>query len=380
MRRIVGYIAVLCALVGLWGCPAATSSVEWGEVVYAPHFSTGFEIVATEGSSTVLRVLAPWQGAEGVVKEIFIGRDGESAPEGFTGVTVKAAPERVVCMSSSHIAFVDALGRVESVVGVSGSDYISNKHINEGVAERTVREVGYDTNINYEVLASLRPNMVFIYGASGENGAMTAKLEELAIPYVYIADHAETTPLGKSEWVVAFGELFDCREVAEEIFGEIAERYESLRLRMLDVEHRPKVMLNAPYKDVWFVPADDSYVVRLIEDAGGLWLCADGRSKTSRPISGESAFVFLSQADYWLHTNAARTIAQLVAENPKFASTRVVREGGVYNCTARNTPSGGSDFWESGALRSDVVLADMIAILHPELSVGYTLYYYEQLR
>ena len=53
MRRIVGYIAVLCALVGLWGCPAATSSVEWGEVVYAPHFSTGFEIVATEGSSTV---------------------------------------------------------------------------------------------------------------------------------------------------------------------------------------------------------------------------------------------------------------------------------------------------------------------------------------
>ena len=380
MRKVVGYIAILCALVGLWGCPAATSSVVWGEAVYTPCFATGFEIVATEGTSTVLRVLSPWQGAEGVVKEIFISRDGESAPEGFTGVTVEAAPERVVCMSSSHIAFVDALGEVESVVGVSGSDYISNEHIQSGVAERKVREVGYDTNINYEVLASLRPDMVFIYGTSGENGAMTAKLEELSIPYVYIADHAETTPLGKSEWVVAFGELFDSRTAAEELFGEIAERYESLRLRMLDVEHRPKVMLNSPYKDVWFVPADDSYVVRLIEDAGGCWLCADGRSKTSRPISGESAYVFLLQADYWLHTNAARTIAQLTAENPKFASTKVVKNGGVYNNTARSTAAGGSDFWESGALRADVVLADMIAILHPELSDGYSLYYYEQLR
>lgn len=380
MRRIVGYILLLCALFALWGCPANTSTVVWGEVVYAPHFATGFEIVATEGSSTVLRVLSPWQGAVDAVKEVFISRDGECAPEGFDGVVVEAAPERVVCMSSSHIAFVDALGEIESIVGVSGGEYITNPHITSGISEQRVREVGYDANINYEILALLRPDMVFIYGTSGENSSVTAKLEELNIPYVYIADHAETSPLGKSEWVVALGELFDNREGAEEIFGNIAERYESLRLRMLDVEYRPKVMLNAPYKDVWFVPAADSYVVRLIEDAGGSWLCADNRSKTSRPISGESAFVFLSQADYWLHTNAARTIAQLTAENPKFASTEVVRKRGVYNCTARNTAAGGSDFWESGALRADVVLADMIAILHPELSAGYTLYYYEQLR
>lgn len=380
MRRIVGYIAWACVLMGLWGCPAATSSVEWGEVVYAPNCATGFEIVATEGSSTVLRVLSPWQGAENVIKEVFISREGESAPEGFGGVVVEAAPERVVCMSSSHIAFVDALGKVESVVGVSGAEYITNEHIRSGVAGHTVRDVGYDTNVNYEVLASLRPDVVFVYGTSGENGAMTSKLEELRIPYIYIADHAETTPLGKSEWVVALGEIFDIRAAAEEIFGDIAERYESLRLRMLDVEYRPKVMLNSPYKDVWFVPADDSYVVRLIEDGGGEWLCADGRSKTSRPISGESAYVFLSGAEFWLHTNAARTIAQLTAENPKFASVRVVKEGKVYNCTARNTPAGGSDFWESGALRADVVLADMVAILHPEMAEDYTLYYYEKLK
>ena len=380
MHKILGYIACLCALLALWGCPQSNQTVEWGGVVYAPHSATGFEIVATEGASTVLRVLAPWQGAEGVVKEIFISRNGEQAPEGFGGVSVKAAPERVVCMSSSHIAFIDALGMVESVRGVSGAEYISNHHIAEGLTKGSVREVGYDSNVNFEVVASLRPDMVFIYGTSGENGAITSKLTELGIPYVYVADHAETSPLGKSEWVVALGELYDMREEAEEIFGEIAERYESLRLRMLDCDYRPKVMLNAPYKDVWFVPADDSYVVRLIEDAGGEWICGGSTSKISRPISGESAFVHLSGADFWLNPNEARTIGQLVASNPKFAQVGVVRRGQVYNCTALSTPAGGSDFWESGALRADLVLADMIAILHPEVAEGHTLYYYEQLR
>lgn len=368
------------ALVGLWGCPEGTAKYEWGEAIYTPQEAEGFEILATEGASTVLRVLSPWQGAEGVIKEVFISRNGEQAPAGFEGEIVEAAPERVVCMSSSHIAFVDALGAVGSIYGVSGAEYISTPHIKRGIAEGGVREVGYDSNINYEVLASLRPDAVFIYGTSGENGAMTAKLSELKIPYVYIADHAETSPLGKSEWVVALGEIFDMRGDAEELFGTIAERYESLRLRMLNVKERPKVMLNSPYKDVWFVPADRSYVVRLIEDAGGEWLCGDGRSTTSRPISGESAYIFLSQADFWLHTNAARTIESLVGENPKFANTNVVRRRNVYNCTARSTSAGGSDFWESGALRADVVLADVIAILHPEVAEGHTLYYYEQLR
>lgn len=380
MQRLTGYILSLVTLAALWGCPRGTSQCEWGEAVYVPHSAEGFEILSTEGASTVLRVLSPWQGAEGVVKEVFISRDGERTPEGFGGVTVEAAPARVVCMSSSHIAFIDALGATEGVVGVSGAEYISNPHIRAGVASGGVREVGYDSNLNFEVLAAQRPDVVFIYGTSGENSTVTSKLSELGIPYVYIADHAETSPLGKSEWLVAVGELLDRRTEAEELFGEIAERYESLRLRMLDVAHRPKVMLNSPYKDVWFVPADRSYIVRLIEDAGGEWLAGGNSSGSSRPISGESAFVYLSEADYWLNPNTARTMAELTASNPKFATTDVVRHQRVYNCTAQSTEAGGSDFWESGALRADLVLADMIAILHPEVAEGHTLYYFEQLR
>lgn len=380
MQKILGYIISLLVGLSVWGCGGSAKQIVWGEPLYTPHSARGYEIVSTEGESSVLRILSPWPGAEGVVKEVFISRGGESAPEGFGGMVVEASPKRVVSLSSSHLAYIDALGGIETVVGVSGAEYISNQTIREGVAGGKIREVGYDANINYELLAALQPDVVMIYGTTGENGTLSSKLDELRIPYIYVSDHSETSPLGKSEWVVAFGEIFDCRELAREIFGGIAERYESLRLRALSYEGSPKVMLNSPYKDTWFVPADDSYVVRLIEDAGGEYICKGAEGSLSRPISGESAYLYLAESDYWLHTNASRTIAALVAENPKFAGTKVVAERKVYNCTAKSTPAGGSDFWESGALWADRVLADMIAILHPEERPNHELYYYEQLR
>lgn len=375
----MGYILILALSLGLWGCPAGHSEVAWGEPLYTPHSSEAFEIVATEGESSVLRILTPWPESKGVTKEVFISRAGELPPEGFGGQVICSSPKRVVTLSSSHLAYIDALGGVQTVVGVSGGEYISNPHIAEGLEQRRVREIGYDANINYELLASLRPDVVFIYGTTGENGAMSQKLEELGIPYVYIADHTESTPLGKSEWVVAFGEIYDCRDGAEEIFNSIGERYENLRIGALAATSRPKVMLNSPYKDVWFVPSKESYIVRLIEDAGGEYIC-EGEGDLSRPISGESAYIYLSEADFWLNPNAVRTMDALVAENPKFADTEVVRKGNVYNCTALSTPSGGSDFWESGALRADLALADLLAILHPELAKNRELHYFEKLK
>ena len=72
-------------------------------------------------------------------------------------------------------------------------------------------------------------------------------------------------------------------------------------------------------------------------------------------------------------------MAELNAMNPRFGSIPPVRNGNVYNNNARTTPEGGSDFWESGVLRPDRVLADLGHIFYPELSETDELYYYRQL-
>ena len=51
----------------------------------------------------------------------------------------------------------------------------------------------------------------------------------------------------------------------------------------------------------------------------------------------------------------------------------------VYNNNRRRTEAGGSDFWESGIVRPDIILQDLVTILHPEIEAK-ELTYYEQLR
>jgi len=52
----------------------------------------------------------------------------------------------------------------------------------------------------------------------------------------------------------------------------------------------------------------------------------------------------------------------------------------VYNFNKRLLPSTANDFWESAVARPDLLLSDVIAILHPEILPGYQLVYAEKLK
>ena len=172
MHKILGYIACLCALLALWGCPQGSPAVEWGGVVYAPHSATGFEIVATDGASTVLRVLSPWQGAEGVLY--------------YTTLNPDKPAQRVVAMSSSYVAMLDAVGCADRIVGISGCRFISTPSACKAIEEGRIAEVGFDSTFDFERIKSLNADIVLLYGVAGEAKTFTNKLDELSIPYIYI--------------------------------------------------------------------------------------------------------------------------------------------------------------------------------------------------
>lgn len=380
MRNIIVHV-LLCLLLtqGCGGERKIVFSTAGLDTLYAPQHASGFMIYQV-GQSALLSVRDPWQGAQDVEMQLFISHGGEKAPDGFRGTVVSAPLRSVVCMSSSYIAMLDALGQTDAITGVSGARYVSNECIQERFERGDVRDVGYDAHLNYELLAALHPDLVLIYGISGENSQMTGKLDELGIKYIYIGDYVEQSPLGKAEWMVALGEMFGRRPEAVELFGSVCERYEQVRESVSGLTGKPSVMLNAPYRDTWYVPGDRSYMVRLIEDAGATYACAGDDSDTSRPISGESAYVFAMKSDFWLNPGQAVTLDEVCSLSPKFADIPAVLGGRVYNCNARITPDGGSDFWESGAVRPDVVLADMVAIFHPELFPNHELYYFRQMK
>lgn len=376
-------VAVLCALVFV-ACAGepARSLEEFSTVVYEPSYATGFDISGAEGAaSTLITVRNPWQGAEGVEKQLFIAREGERAPEGFEGQVIEGSVERVVCMSSTYVAMIDAIGCTERVVGVSGIDFIYNSRVREAASEGRVHDVGHDSNINFELLLTLRPDVVLLYGVAGENGVANAKLDELNIPYFYLGDYVEESPLAKAEWTVVVAEILGVRERGEELFAGIESRYLELRKRVEEsATERPTVMFNTPYRDTWYMPSTRSYAVRIVEDAGGRYVYDGNHGTASQPIDLELAYVLTREADYWINVGQYATLEDLRRDNPRFVGAKAVREGRVYSPDRRATAKGGSDFWESAVVNPDVVLRDLVAILHPELNlVSEELTYYKRI-
>ena len=345
--------------------------------MYIPSRAEGFALYR-HGKSTILEISKPWQEAVDTLY-YFLSREGEEAPEGFPGETLILPVTRAVCMSTSHIAFLEALGKGDAVKGVSGAGYVSSPAMRDRIERGSVRDVGYEAGINNEVLVDISPDVIFLYGVSGENSIVTGKIKELGQKFIYVGDYVENDPLGRAEWMVAMGEIMDVRDKAEELFGHIAAEYESVKKLLPADGYRPKVMLNAPWRDTWFVPGDRSYMVRFINDAGGDYVCRGDDSDRSRPLSTEAAYVYAVQADYWINPGDVTSMDELTAGNPAFASIPAVTGGNVYNNNGRSNPYGGSDFWESGAVRPHMVLKDLVSILHPEALSGYGLYYFRKI-
>ncbi|WP_303744998.1 ABC transporter substrate-binding protein [uncultured Duncaniella sp.] len=334
--------------------------------VYTPVYARGFSISGAEGKrSTLLTVSNPWQGADSVVVSLFISRDGEPVPDGFEGQVIYGDAARVITMSSTQIAMLDAIGESRKVVGVSGLGFISSP----GIRSRrdSIGDVGYDSNFNYELIMSLDPDIVLLYGVNGAS-PVESKLRELDIPFIYIGDYLESSPLGKAEWMLALAEIVGRRDDGEKHFKEIAQSYNSLKELVSNaVEDVPKVMLNAPYGDTWFMPAEDNYSVQLIRDAGGEYIYGRNRSGISVPIDIEEAYMLCSDADIWLNPGSAGTLAELAVACPKFTDTDCFRSGHIFNNTRRSTSGGGNDYYESGVVNPDMVLRDLVKIFHPGL-------------
>ena len=380
MRRLAQI--ALFVVVALFLSCSNNSVVRQTEPIYTPRYAKGFSIEQDKTTGEkLLCIKNPWQGAEGVVF--------------YSKIDTIAPPKRIIAMSSSHAAMLDAIGCADRIVGLSGCRFVYNSDLCKKIEEGEIAEVGYDSSFNFEKIRSLNADIVLLYGVAGEAKTITNKLEELRIPYIYIGDYLESDPLGKAEWVVALASLCGVEKQGIALFEGVESRYNALREQKHCSAYKPRIMLNLPYRDTWFMPPHNSYMVRLIEDAGGEYILKtqDERGKTkeenlstlnsqlstkSTPISLEEALLLAMKADFWINLGQIASKEELQAAAPRFAEVDAVKFGRLYNNTKRTNESRGSDFWESGAVRPDIILEDLIKILHYEAPAD-SLYYYKKL-
>jgi iron complex transport system substrate-binding protein len=339
-------------------------------------YATGFRIIDHKNYKTV-EVFNPWQMA----KNISIQYNLVEKKDTFNSLDncIKIPLKNVVCMSTTHIAFINALGETSTIKGISGADLVSNSIILKNLADHKVVDIGYEQSLNYELLIKLHPDAIFVYGIGSDVSGYVNKLKELNIPVILVGEYLETNPLAKVEWIKFFAEFFQKRKLADQIFDTISFQYNHLKSIAAKAEFKPKVMTGLPWNGTWYISGGKSYAAKLIADAGGNYIWNEIDSRESLPIDLETVFQKSDNADIWLNAGASLSKKDIRSIDERLVILHPFINNNIYNNNARLSNTGGNDYWESGTTHPQMILNDLIAIFHPELFPNYKLYYYQKL-
>lgn len=288
------------------------------------------------------------------------------------------AYERIVCTSTSHLPYFEMLGMEASVIGFPSLKYISSETFIERAKKGLLTDLGPDGSMNMELLIGLNPDAVVAFDMGGESTTLD-KIEESNIPVIYNSDFLEQSPLGRAEWIKFFGALLNKRKEADSIFSSIEKEYLRLAEIGANVRERPSILGGVVYGDTWFLPGGKNWAATFFKNAGGEYLWEKDTTSGWLELSFEAVYEKGNDADFWIGTSTLNTKDEMMGQDARYADFNPFSDDQVYNYNKRIGPNGGYDFFESGYSRPDLILADLIKILHPELLPEYETYYFQKL-
>jgi len=341
------------------------------DIKYAKGFS-----IETFSDYKVLTLSNAWKGEKTNFQYVLYRNE---KPIGFEdAVFVKTPIKTIACMSLTHLAFIDKLNQNNSIIALSGCDYVSNLEIIDRIKTNKIKEIGQEQQLNYEMLIDDKPGLIMAYGIDESSKKNLTKMKEVGLSVVLNAEYMENHPLGQAEWIKFVAAFYELDREGDSIFSLIEKEYLELKKQVAKIENKPSVFLGMPWNGVWYLAGGESFQAQLLRDAGANYLWADNEEKSNFTIDKEVIIDKAIDADYWINLNSYTTINEVVAYDAKFSKFKSVKENQLFNNNKRLNILGGNDYWESGIINPQIVLKDLITIFHPEV-LNHELFYYKKL-
>lgn len=267
----------------------------------------------------------------------------------------------VICFSSTQWSVFLELGEIARVKGLLEGRYVHDQRMKDLLAEGAVKDVGTETAKNMELMIQMHPDVILYSPYFDGNQDPLKVTGAMLFPF---ADYLETTPLGRAEWIRIVGMMTGRRQEADAWFDEIEARYDTLKDRCADVETRPTVFSDLAFNGQWYVAGGQSYIAQLFKDAGADYIWKDNPSTASFPLDSETILAKAQHADFWRVTNSSSlpmTYESLKRENAVYALFDAYKNHKIMVCDIQET-----GYFEKSQIEPDVLLADFIAIFHPE--------------
>lgn len=374
--RIISFI-LLVAIGFITSCTNPKSKIDGRTATDSLQieYASGFAIHYFDEYKEVI-VYSPWVKGT-IYARYFLVKDAQAqTPE--DGIKVKIPLESIAATSVTHFEFLNLLGELETIAGVCSSGFIYNREILKRVGEGTITDLGDAFNINVEKTLQLQPGAVMMSGYN-QNDPYALRVSQARIPVIFNNEWMETSLLARAEWIKFIAAFYDKESLADRIFSDIALRYNDIKAKAMNVKNKPKIMAGSNFRGTWYMPSGHNFMGKLFADAGADYFYANDTTAGSLPLNVETVLKNFSETDIWLNCNF-NSVAELINADAKHALFRPVKLNKVYNFNKRLLPTTANDFWESAVARPDLLLSDVIAILHPGLLPEYELVYAEKLK
>jgi iron complex transport system substrate-binding protein len=287
------------------------------------------------------------------------------------------------------------LGQRAKVTAVESDDFLTTAEILDDVRDGFV----LDIDLNYTRLldAAVNPRGlpdVLVTGSGNiTRASWVANVTTFEARRFIDNDAGETSPLGRAELMKLYGILCGVEDTAVAIFSTIEDDYEEAKRVALQAKRRPSVMLGLPFSGSWSVTRGSSYVGQFLRDANVEY--KNALNAVPSPLNATSYLATFSQAQFWINANCFTgtgipcTLDQVAAGNatrtpqgdrPIFTQFLAFQCDNVFGNDGQLTPiSVGNPFFEEGVVRPDLILKDLVQIMHPDLDFEHTRYFYRQM-
>lgn len=380
LRYLLLIILVFCTALG---CRQERTATTVPEKKVDPGImdARGFSVAVYENGVNLIRVYAPWPGAEKEYRYLLIphGLEMVETAKFKPDAIIRTPVDKVVVTSTTHIAALEALGVEHTLVGFPGTAYISLPNTRKRIDAGEVVELGANELINTERLLALHPDVVIGFSIDNQNQGYET-ISNAGIPVVYNGDWTEATPLGKAEWLRFFGPFFGLENKADSIYTAIKTEYRSAMKLAANANTRPTVLSGALYKDVWYLPGGDSWAAAFISDANARYLWADSPGNGSLSLGLETVLETALEADFWISPSQFTTYQAMREAENHYEKFKAFKHKKIYTYAATTGATGGLLYFELGPQRPDLILKDLIAIFHPEILPEHIPYFFKPLQ
>ena len=337
------------------------------------QYAQGFTVQRFD-TYTMVEVRDPWDSTRLLQRYLLVDRT-KSVPGGLPkGTIVKVPVKDIVVYTSVHAAIIDQLHEINKVIGVCEPRYMDTPAIQEGIQAGRIADLGEATSPNIEKMIEIGAELVI---ASPFQNSSYGPVEKIGIPIIEGADYMEAFPLGRTEWIRFYGLLFGKEEMADSIFKETEQAYLSLKNLTVNIDKRPTVLSEKKFGSSWYIPAGDSYMAHLFEDAGADYMFKDLPGAGSTPLAFETVFDKAIHADIWLvkyNQSSEMTYNDLRSEYTPYENFDAFKKQRIYTCNTGIVP-----YYEEFPIHPEYLLKDLIWIFHPELVPGYSPRYFSKM-